>query len=98
MEKMRFNNNIAEAEWTSSDNRWHLTTTDGKKYTCNVLFGCMGYYSYENPHQPTFPGQEKYQGRIVHPQLWDEDCDKQIKDAKVPFKITQIYIINYIYI
>ena len=83
MEKMRFNTNIAEAEWISSDHRWHLTTTDGKKYSCNVLFGCMGYYSYENPHQPTFPGQEKYQGRIVHPQLWDEDCDKQIKDAKV---------------
>ena len=83
MEKMRFKTDIAVAEFTSSDNRWHLTTTDGQKYSCNVLFGCMGYYSYENPHQPTFPGQDRFQGKIVHPQLWDEDCDQQIKDAKV---------------
>lgn len=83
MKKMRFKTDIAVAEFTSSDNRWHLTTTDGQKYSCNVLFGCMGYYSYENPHQPTFPGQDRFQGRIVHPQLWDEDCDQQIKDAKV---------------
>ena len=43
----------------------------------------MGYYSYENPYKPTFPGQEKFKGRIVHPQQWDEDCDKQIKDIVV---------------
>ena len=48
-------------------------------FTCNVLFGCMGYYSYENPHRPALPGQERFQGRIVHPQLWDEKCDEMIR-------------------
>ena len=25
------------------------------------------------------PGQERFQGRIVHPQLWDEKCDETIR-------------------
>ena len=38
--------------------------------SCNVLIGCTGYYSYENPHEPKFPGQENFPGPIVHPQKW----------------------------
>ena len=55
----------------------------GETYSCNTLFGCMGYYSYENPNRPKFPGEERFKGKIVHPQLWDKECDEQIKDAKV---------------
>ena len=55
----------------------------GETYSCNTLFGCMGYYSYENPNRPKFPGEERFKGRIVHPQFWDKECDEQIKDAKV---------------
>ena len=50
--------------------RWHLVTSDGLRYSCNVLFGCTGYYSYENPYEPKFPGQEDFPGPIVHPQKW----------------------------
>ena len=52
----------------------------------------MGYYSYENPYKPNFPGQEKFKGRIVHPQQWDEDCDKQIKD-----RVANTFIIRNIF-
>ncbi len=55
----------------------------GETYSCNTLFGCMGYYSYENPNRPEFPGEERFKGKIVHPQLWDKKCDEQIKNAKV---------------
>ena len=55
----------------------------GERYSCNTLFGCMGYYSYENPNRPQFPGQERFKGRIVHPQMWDKECDEQIKGTKV---------------
>ena len=58
-------------------------TCEGETYSCNTLFGCMGYYSYENPNRPKFPGEERFKGRIVHPQFWDKECDEQIKDAKV---------------
>ena len=60
-----------------------LFTFVGETYSCNTLFGCMGYYSYENPNRPKFPGEERFKGRIVHPQFWDKECDEQIKDAKV---------------
>jgi len=83
MKNIKFNTDIASAAWKSEDNRWHLTTTSSKKYSCNVLFGCSGYYSYETPYEPTFPGQEKFPGPIVHPQKWTEEHDKQIVDAKV---------------
>ena len=51
-----FKTNIESAEWISTNNRWHLVTSSGKKFSCNVLFGCAGYFSYENLNEPTFPG------------------------------------------
>lgn len=83
VEKMRFGCDVSTAEWSSETNRWSLTTSSGATFTCNVLFGCMGYYSYESPYTPAFPGQERFKGRIVHPQHWDSECDEQIKNAKV---------------
>ena len=47
MEKIRFNTDIASASWSSLDNKWHLVTKSGAKFSCDVLFGCTGYYSYE---------------------------------------------------
>jgi len=82
-EKMRFQTDISTAEWSSDENKWTLTTASGMKYSCNVLFGCMGYYSYETPHTPALPGQERFRGRIVHPQQWSSDCDQEIKNARV---------------
>ena len=40
------------------------------RFTCNFLFMCSGYYSYEAGYTPEFPGIERFQGRIVHPQKW----------------------------
>ena len=57
MEKILFNTNVESAEWSSTDNCWHLVTITGKKFSCNVLFGCTGYFSYEKPYEPTFPGK-----------------------------------------
>ena len=56
MKNIIFKTNIESAEWISTNNCWHLVTSSGKKFSCNVLFGCTGYFSYENPNEPTFPG------------------------------------------
>ena len=82
-ELIKLNTDIASAEFSSSDQRWHLTTTSGQKYSCSFLLGCMGYYSYENPFTPQLPGQENFKGKIVHPQVWTEECDQLIQGAKV---------------
>ena len=53
------------------------------RYSCNVLFGCTGYYSYETPYEPGFPGQEDFKGTVVHPQKWTEEHDKDIVGKKI---------------
>jgi len=83
MEKIRFNTDIASATWSSVDNKWHLVTKSGARFSCDVLFGCTGYYSYENPYEPKFPGQERFAGPIIHPQKWTEKHDKAIVGKKV---------------
>ena len=83
LEKIKFNTDIVTAHWSSLDDKWHLLTKEGTKFSCNFLFGCTGYYSYENPYEPTFPGRERFCGPIVHPQRWMEVHDKMIVDKKV---------------
>ena len=81
--KINFNTNIEKAEWITEDNLWHLETSNGDKYTCNVLFGCTGYYSYEDPYEPEFPGQGNFAGEIIHPQKWTPKHDEMIPNKKV---------------
>lgn len=83
VEKIQFNTDVKSADWKSNDNCWHIVTSKGVRYSCNMLFGCTGYYSYENPYQPHFSGQENFTGPIVHPQKWNEEHDQQILGKKV---------------
>lgn len=82
-EFIKFNTDIRSADWSSQDNRWHLRTSDGIHYSCNMLFGCTGYYSYETPYRPKFPQEDQFKGPIIHPQEWDEKADQLIKGKKV---------------
>ena len=70
LDKIIFDANVETAAFDSSDNRWHLVTGEGLKYSCDMLFGCTGYFSYETPYEPKFPGHENFPGPIVHPQKW----------------------------
>jgi len=77
-EHIRFRHLVTRAEWSSSDARWTVTAQrDGEpvSLSCNFLFMCSGYYSYRHGHVVTFPGQERFQGTLVHPQEWPEDLD-----------------------
>ena len=40
---------------------------------------CSGYYDYAEGYMPGWPGMDRYQGRIVHPQSWPEDLDYEGK-------------------
>ena len=35
--------------------------------SCNFLFMCSGYYSYDEPHDAQIPGIESFKGDLVHP-------------------------------
>ncbi|MET0695187.1 MAG: NAD(P)/FAD-dependent oxidoreductase, partial [Propionibacteriaceae bacterium] len=75
---------VERADWSSREARWTLRTRVGpssaadaqtKTYTCSFLYACGGYYSYDQPHQPDFPGFEDFAGTFVHPQTWPRDLD-----------------------
>jgi monooxygenase len=78
--KIRFRHRVKSASWSSADSRWTIEVERGAereavRFTCHFLFGCTGYYNYENGYAPEFPGAEKFAGRIVHPQHWPQTLD-----------------------
>ena len=78
--KIRFGLRVVRADWSSRDACWtvRMRGADGgaeSSIRCGFLFMCSGYYDYAAGYQPDFPGQERFAGRIVHPQQWPEDLD-----------------------
>ena len=77
---IRFSTRVLRAEWSSSEARWtvELERTDtGERgqIRCAFLYGCTGYYRYDEGYTPAFEGTERYRGTLVHPQHWPEDLD-----------------------
>ena len=72
--KIIFNQKVIASNWVSEKSIWELTIdSNGQQLamTCNFLFLCGGYYSYDKPYMPEFPSQDVYKGRLIHPQFWD---------------------------
>ncbi|MDB2510612.1 NAD(P)/FAD-dependent oxidoreductase [Gammaproteobacteria bacterium] len=83
-DKIVFNQKVTAANWLSDKSLWELSVVDeGQKIsmTCNFLFLCGGYYSYDKPYMPKFPEQDRFEGQVIHPQFWDESMD--YSDKKV---------------
>ena len=77
---IRFGHRVERAEWSTEQARWAVTATrtdTGRtvRLTCGFLFSCSGYYRYDRGHLPDFPGMERFEGTLVHPQQWPEDLD-----------------------
>jgi len=82
--KIRFNHKVKQADWSSKDALWTVTSeVDGQPvtYTAKYLMGCTGYYDYDEGFTPEFDGRDDFSGQIIHPQFWPEDLD--YKDKKV---------------
>ncbi|HEV7854171.1 MAG TPA: NAD(P)/FAD-dependent oxidoreductase, partial [Mycobacterium sp.] len=83
---MRFGQTVVAADWSDADNRWTLrieSAGEQREISCAFLFGCTGYYNYDEGYSPDFPGAEDFDGTIVHPQHWPEDIDYQGKKIVV---------------
>ncbi|OBA78149.1 FAD-dependent oxidoreductase [Mycobacterium sp. 1164966.3] len=77
-EHIQFNTYVRSADWSSETDTWTVhTRRDGaeKTFGCRFLFFGTGYYDYDNPYQPTFPGIEDFAGEVIHPQHWPESFD-----------------------
>lgn len=79
-EHIVFGVRINELSWSSDDNCWTAHGTDetdgsARSFTARFLVGCTGYFDYDTPHRPEFPGEEQFAGPIIHPQHWPTDLD-----------------------
>ena len=78
--KIRFNHRVVRAAWSSADARWTVEaertdTGETVQLSCGFLFMCTGDYRYDAGYSPDFPGMERFQGQVVHPQFWTDDVD-----------------------
>ena len=75
---IRYGHKVKRAVWSSETATWTIDAErDGAtvQVSCNFLSMCSGYYNYDAGYTPDFPGVERFQGQIVHPQLWPENLD-----------------------
>ncbi|MBV9352846.1 MAG: NAD(P)/FAD-dependent oxidoreductase, partial [Mycobacterium sp.] len=76
---IRFNTYVRSADWDSSSDTWTVHADqngEDKIYRSRFVFFATGYYDYDNPYSPGFPGIDNFAGDVVHPQHWPElfDC------------------------
>jgi cation diffusion facilitator CzcD-associated flavoprotein CzcO len=86
--KIRFHHRVHTASWSSEDARWTLTgerVDTGETFTLTASFvvTCTGYYNYDEGYAPEFPGAERFNGTIVHPQFWPEELDYEGKHVVI---------------
>lgn len=77
---IRYQHRIAAASWSGQTNLWSVEAVNSaadevRRFTCNFLWMCQGYYRHDQGYTPTWPGMDQFAGRIVHPQTWPDDVD-----------------------
>lgn len=81
---IRFGYRVVSLAWSSAEARWTVEVErQGQRlsFTCSFVMMCSGYYSYEQGHRPSWPGEERFAGPVVHPQFWPEHLD--FRDKRV---------------
>jgi cation diffusion facilitator CzcD-associated flavoprotein CzcO len=83
-EKIRFHHRVVRVEWSMKESHWTVEaersdTGEIALLTCGFLYVCSGYYRYDEGYSPELPGSERFEGQIVHPQLWPEDLNYEGK-------------------
>lgn len=83
---IRYRYRVTAADWDTATARWTVQVEhDGAALTmtCSFLWGCTGYYDYDEGHAPVFPGVDDFAGELVYPQFWPEGLDYAGKNVVV---------------
>ena len=75
---IRYNTKVLSASFDTTAGCWTVEVEDTNGWhslTANFLYLAAGYYDYDEPHSPEFPGEADFAGTIVHPQHWPEGLD-----------------------
>ncbi|MEO8814186.1 MAG: NAD(P)/FAD-dependent oxidoreductase [Mycobacterium sp.] len=87
-EHIRFGYRVLDAQFSRPQQRWtvtaqHSSSGETTQFTGRFLFLGTGYFDYETPFIPEFPGAEDFGGPIIHPQHWPQDLDYTGKSVVV---------------
>ena len=85
---IRTQHRLISADWQADEARWRVQIERGPLRQVltmkpRFLLFCSGYYNYAQGHQPGFPGQARFAGRLVHPQFWPAGLDYAGKQVVV---------------
>jgi len=76
-QKIHFQHRVISANYDSQSHKWSVVIEDDKQkqqtWVANFVFGCTGYYNYDQGFQPEFPNQSDFKGTFIHPQHWPEN-------------------------
>lgn len=87
-EHIHFNVELSRANRDSKKKLWtvdgiDLKTGEPRRYSCNFLISCTGYYDHHQGYLPAIPGAEDFQGDYIHPQHWPRKLDYRDKNIVV---------------
>ncbi len=68
---MQFDSKLETAAFDEATDRWHLTLTDGREYTCHFLLTAIGLIS--APTLPRLEGMDTFQGPSFHTYDWPHE-------------------------
>ncbi len=79
-EHIRYQHRVISASWSSDELRWHVVARDEsakieRHFSAGFFWMCSGYYRHSEGYTPEWPGFDRFQGRVVHPQQWPADLD-----------------------
>lgn len=77
-QKIRYSHRVTQLSWSSKDALWTVrasTPAGDVAVTCRFLWMCSGYYRYAAGYTPEWPGRERFQGPVIHPQSWPQGLD-----------------------
>ena len=85
---IRYRHHVTHASFDGDAGLWTVTAEDKaagatRTFTCNFLWMCQGYYRHTEPYTPNWPGMDRFEGTLVHPQRWPEDLDYSDKRVLV---------------
>jgi monooxygenase len=95
MNHIQLSTQVTSINWSSQDSLWTviccqrnqndnpLMETSTIVYQCRFICLCTGYYDYDRGYNPTFPGQDRFKGLIIHPQFWPESFDETKRNIVV---------------
>ena len=75
---IHFRTQVTSADWDSTTDTWTVHAEENgqpRRYQSRFVFFGSGYYNYDEPYSPDFPGLQDYQGTVIHAQHWPDDLD-----------------------